>query len=262
MRKERHVVIRIWMSVTYGVLFCPLVVIIVMSFNGTNYGMLPFAFTVDWYRYLFTQSELFPATWLSLRLSTIVCLSAVVVGTITALGVQYLPRSAARRFIVVSQLPIVIPWLVQAIALLLLFNFLGIGRSYLSLYLGNLVVVLPYVIMMVAGRFAEADRTPEDAARMLGAGPVRVFMDILLPMLFPGILSGALMSFIVCFNAFCMQYFLSPFGVRTLPLEIFTLVRTGYKPDMNALATLLVVLSTVLVVLMNRLGYSAKKIFG
>lgn len=250
------------MSVTYGVLFCPLVVIIIMSFNGTNYGMLPFAFTADWYRYLFTQSELFPATWLSLRLSTIVCLSAVIVGTLTALGIQYLPRQIARRFMVVSQLPIVIPWLVQAIALLLLFNFLGIGRSYLSLYLGNLIVVLPYVIMMVAGRFAEADRTPEEAARMLGAGPVRVFVDILLPMLFPGILSGALMSFIVCFNAFCMQYFLSPFGIRTLPLEIFTLVRTGYKPDMNALATLLVVLSTVLVVLMNRLGYSAKKMFG
>ncbi len=262
MRKEHHVGIRIWMSVTYAALFCPLVVIIIMSFNGTNYGMLPFAFTVDWYRYLFTQSELFPATWLSLRLSTIVCLSAVIVGTLTALGVQYLPRPIARRFIVVSQLPIVIPWLVQAIALLLLFNFLGVGRSFLSLYLGNLIVALPYVIMMVAGRFADADRTPEDAARMLGAGPVRVFVDILLPMLFPGILSGALMSFIVCFNAFCMQYFLSPFGVRTLPLEIFTLVRTGYKPDMNALATLLVVLSTVLVVLLNRLGYSAKKMFG
>ena len=251
-----------WMIAVYAFLFCPLVVIVLMSFNSTNYGMLPFDFTFEWYKYLFTKSELFPATWLSLKLATSVALGSVVIGTITALGIQGLPRTIAKRFGTVAQLPIVIPWLVQGISLLLLFNFAGIGRSYLAMYLGNLVVVLPYVIMLVGGRFAEADRSPEDAARTLGARPTRIFIDVTLPMLFPGILSGALMSFMVCFNAFCMQYYLAPFGVRTLPLEIFTLVRVGYKPDMNALATLLVVLSTLLVAAMNRLGYSSKKMFG
>ncbi|MGA2547685.1 MAG: ABC transporter permease [Rectinemataceae bacterium] len=262
MKNGFNTFVRAWMIAVYAFLFCPLAVIVLMSFNRTDYGMLPFDFTFDWYRYLFTKSELFPATWLSLRLATFVALGSIVVGTMTSLGLQALPRKPAKRFEAVAQLPIVIPWLVQGIALLLLFNFLGIGRSYVSLYLGNLVVVLPYVIMMVAGRFAEADRSPEDAARTLGARPVRIFFDVTLPMLFPGILSGALMSFMVCFNAFCMQYYLAPFGVRTLPLEIFTLVRVGYKPDMNALATLLVLLSSALVLAMNRLGYSAKRIFG
>ncbi len=246
----------------YVLLFCPLAVIILVSFNRTDYGMLPFRFTFDWYQYLFTKSELFPATWLSLKLATSVALGSVVVGTVTALGLQSIPHRLSKRFETIAQLPIVIPWLVQGIALLLLFNFCGIGRSYASLYLGNFIVVLPYVLMMVAGRFAEADRTPEDAARMLGARPMRIFFDVTLPMLFPGILSGALMSFMVCFNAFCMQYYLAPFGVRTLPLEIFTLVRVGYKSDMNALATLLVVLSAILVLALNRLGYSTKKMFG
>lgn len=262
MRRGFTTLVRVWMIGIYGFLFSPLAVIILVSFNRTDYGMLPFRFTFEWYRYLFTKSELFPATWLSLQLATFVALGSVVVGTLAALGLQSLPRRIAKRFETVAQLPIVIPWLVQGIALLLLFNFLGIGRSFVSLYLGNFIVVLPYVIMMVAGRFAEADRTPEDAARMLGAKPLRIFFDVTLPMLFPGILSGALMSFMVCFNAFCMQYYLAPFGVRTLPLEIFTLVRVGYKSDMNALASLLVVFSSILVLALNRLGYSTKKMFG
>ncbi len=254
--------IKIWMSVVYCIIFFPIVVIILESFNATDYGKFPFQFTFEWYTYLFTQSELFPATFLSLELALSVCLSVMVIGTLTAVGLQYLPNKITTKFNMVAQLPITIPWLVQAISILLLLNFTGLGRSYGGMFFGNLIVVLPYVIMMVAGRFAGADRTPEDAARMLGARPMRVFKDVTLPMLVPGIVSGGLMSFMVCFNAFAMQYFLAPFGVRTLPMEIFTLVRVGYKPDINALATLLILLTTLIVLTLNKLGYSAKKTFG
>jgi len=255
-------VIRIWMVFIYIILFLPIIVIVLMSFNKTNYGMLPYVFCLDWYTYLFTKSELFPATLLSLELAFSVTALATVLGTAAAVGLQYMSRQLSARFQSISQLPIIIPWLVQAISILLLLNFTGLGRSYIGMFLGNLIVVLPYVIMMVAGRFADADRTPEDAARMLGASQLRVFFDIILPMLFPGILSGALMSFMVCFNAFCMQYFLAPFGVRTLPMEIFTLIRTGYKPDINALATLLIIVTTIIVLALNKLKYSVKKMFG
>lgn len=254
--------IKIWMACIYGVIFLPILVIILQSFNATAYGKFPFRFTFEWYVYLFTESELFPATFLSLRLALSVCLSVMVIGTITAVGLQYLPVKLAGRFNMVAQLPITIPWLVQAISILLLLNFTGLGRSFTGMFFGNLIVVLPYVIMMVSGRFAGADRTPEDAARMLGARPLQVFRDVALPMLVPGIVSGGLMSFMVCFNAFAMQYFLAPFGVRTLPMEIFTLVRVGYKPDLNALATLLILLTTAIVVALNKLGYSATKTFG
>ncbi len=262
MSKRFNRVIKAIMIITYVIIFLPIAVIILMSFNATNYGMLPFKFSFEWYKYLFTGSELFPATFLSLKLAFSVCIASTVVGTITGLGMQYMPKKIVDLFGFISQVPIIVPWLVQSISLLLLFNFTGIGRSYTGMFLGNLVVVLPYVIMMVGGRFADADRTPEDAARVLGAKPLKIFIDIILPMLMPGIISGALMSFMVCFNAFCMQYFLAPFGVQTLPTAIFTLVRVGYKPDLNALATLLILLSTVIVLALNKLGYSAKKMFG
>jgi ABC-type spermidine/putrescine transport system permease subunit II len=262
MSKSFNRVIKVIMVLTYVIIFLPIAVIILMSFNNNEYGMMPFEFSFKWYQYLFTKSELLPATILSLKLAVSVCLVTVIIGTISALGMQYLPRKILMFFQPISQLPIIIPWLVQSIALLLLFNFVGIGRSYVSMFFGNLIVVLPYVLMMVAGRFADADRTPEDAARMLGAKPFKVFVDVIFPMLLPGIISGALMSFMVCFNAFCMQYYLAPFGIRTLPIEIYTLVKVGYKPDLNALASILILMSTLIVLALNKLGYSAKKLFG
>ena len=159
------------------------------------------------------------------------------------------------------QLPITIPWLVQGVSLLLILNLLGVGRSYFGMFCGNLICVLPYVVMLVLGRFASADRTPEAAARLLGASPMRVFFDITAPMLLPGVLAGGMMSFIICFNSFCIQYYLAPFGVRTLPVEVFTLIRTGYKADLNALATLMILLSLLVILLLNRMGYSSASLF-
>lgn len=221
--------------------------------------MLPFQFTFEWYKMLFSGSDLIGAAILSLKLSGAVAVTAMVVGTITALGVQYVPKKIGSFFMAIANIPIIIPWLVQAIALLLLFNYTGIGRSYLGMYFGNLIVVLPYCIMMVAARFNEADREPEDAARVLGASHFRVFLDIIIPMLLPGIISGGLMAFMVSFNAFALQYFLAPFGVRTLPMEIFTLIRVGYKPDMNALASIVMICTLTIVILLNKLGFTANK---
>jgi spermidine/putrescine transport system permease protein len=258
--KKFNLVIRIWLAATYMIIFIPIFVIIIMSFNKTPFGMLPFVFTLEWYELLFNGSDLFKATVLSLKLAGSVAATAMIFGTMTAIGAQYVPKKVSDSFMTVAQLPIIIPWLVQAIALLLLFNLTGLGRSYIGMYFGNLIIVLPYCIMMVIARFNEADRTPEDAARMLGASYPRVFKDVLFPMLVPGIMSGGLMSFMVCFNAFAMQYFLAPFGVRTLPMEIFTLIRVGYKPDMNALASIIMVITIVLVLLLNKLGYSANRL--
>jgi ABC-type spermidine/putrescine transport system permease subunit II len=101
----------------------------------------------------------------------------------------------------------------------------------------------------------------EYAARTLGASPRRTLVTIVLPALLPAILTSSLMAFMVCFNNFVIQYYLAPFGIRTLPMEIYNLVRVGYKPDINALATIMILVSVSLVLLVNRLGYGSKKGF-
>ena len=261
MNKGLNRAIRVWMFLGFAFLYIPILVIILMSFNGTPYGMFPFDFTFKWYPYLFTQSGLLPATMLSLRFSLLVALTAVVFGTMCAFGMQYMSPRLANTLNELLQLPITIPWLVQGVSLLLILNLLGVGRSYFGMFCGNLICVLPYVVMLVLGRFASADRTPEAAARLLGASPMRVFFDITAPMLLPGVLAGGMMSFIICFNSFCIQYYLAPFGVRTLPVEVFTLIRTGYKADLNALATLMILLSLLVILLLNRMGYSSASLF-
>ncbi len=255
-----NIFIKIWLLCTYAIIFVPILVIIMMSFNKTPFGMMPFKFTLEWYQLLFEGSNLFAATLLSLKLSGAVALTSMIIGTLTAVGAQYVSKRVRNLLMSVAQLPIIIPWLVQAIALLLIFNLTGLGRSYIGMYFGNLIVVLPYCIMMVIARFNEADRTPEDAARMLGASYYLVFKDVIFPMLLPGIITGGLMSFMVSFNAFAMQYFLAPFGVRTLPMEIFTMIRVGYKPDMNALASIIMIITIAFVLLLNKLGYSANRL--
>jgi spermidine/putrescine transport system permease protein len=254
--------ILVWTGAVFFMLFFPILIIILMSFNHSNYGMLPFEFTLKWYGKLFAESDLFPATWFSLRFSALVALGASLLGAAASLALRSCSSGMRGIFNSAMSVPIIVPWLVQSIALLMIFNLFGLGKSYASLYLGNLLAAAPYAFLLCYNTMMAADRSPEEAALTLGAPGVRVFFDITLPMIFPGVLAGALMAFMVCFNNFVMQYYLAPFGVRTLPMEIFTLIRVGFKPDMNALSSLMCVFSIIIVLLLTRLGFSAGRFFG
>ena len=250
----------LWIVLAF--MYVPIIAIIGMSFNGTPYGMFPYVFTTDWYTTLFTTSNLLPACWYSLKFSFAVTVAAVIIGTMTSFGLQAYAPKWANRFNFLLQLPIIIPWLVSAISLLLLFSFLGSGRSVVSMFLGNLIVVLPYVVLLVNGRFVSMDRSPEAAARLLGASPVRVFFDVTLPAITPGILAGGIMAMIMCFNNFVMQYYLIPIGVQTLPTLVFTRIRSGYQADLNALSAIIVLVAVVIVIVLSKLGFSAGGLFG
>jgi spermidine/putrescine transport system permease protein len=237
------------------ILFGPLAIIILLSFNVSPYGTLPFAGTLRWYVALFTDSGLLGPTWLSLELSFVVAISAAVFGTMAAV---WLDRRASRlggtlfRLALLSA--ITVPWLILGLAMLLVMNAIGVGRSLFAIYLGLLATTLPYVVFIVAGRLHALDRDLDHAARSLGASAVTTFLRISVPLILPSILSGTLISYMVSFNNFLIQYFLAPFGVQTLPLKIYTLIRVGYLPDLNALATLIVAVTCVIIAALHRLG--------
>lgn len=242
-------------------LFAPLVVIIVLSFNESQFGTLPFHFTLKWYRALFSRSNLLGPTGLSLRISLEVAATAVVIGTTAAI---WLTRRAGRVATVtlngVLLSALTVPWLVLGVAMLLVVNALGLGRSELSIYLGLTAVTLPYVTFLVDNRLRGIDPNLEQAARSLGATPVRAYLRVVLPLALPVIAGGGLIAFMVSFNNFLIQYFLAPFGVQTLPLQIYTLIRVGYEPDLNALATLIVAATVTLALLLNRFGVNQRRL--
>ncbi len=260
---RRAMMICLWIVLAF--MYIPIIAIIAMSFNATAYGLFPYVFTTKWYTALFTTSNLLPAAWQSIKFAVLVAVSALLIGTMTSYGLQYLAPKTAARLNGLLRLPVIIPWLVMSVSLLLLFNFIGSGRSYFTMYLGNLMVVLPYVILLVNGRFQDMDRTPEAAARLLGASPSQVFFDITLPGILPGMLAGSLMALIMCFNNFTLQYYLQPTDIKggdMLPVLVFTRIRSGYQADLNAISAIIVVLAVCIVILLSRMGFSAGSLFG
>ena len=257
--RKRYPWIKLVMWIVYGFMFLPICIVVLMSFNKSQYGTFPFEFSLKWYEALFSGSDLGKATGMSLWFSLVVALAAIVIGILLALAMRRLGKRPAAMLQNLLNTAIIIPWLVLGIAMLILFHELGGARTYFGMFLGNTVVVLPYVVLLVYPALMDMKPNCESAARMLGARPLRVFFTVTLREILPAVAAGGLMALMVCFNNFVMQYYLAPFGVRTLPLEIYNLVRVGYQPDINALATIMVLASVALVLVVSRLGFTKKK---
>jgi len=185
-------------------------------------------------------SNLLGPTLLSLEISALVALNAALFGTMAAV---WLDRRASRfgggLFRIGLLSAITVPWLILGLAMLLVMNAIGLGRSLVSIYLGLLATTLPYVVFIVVARLQSLDHDLDHAARSLGASPFTSFLRISAPLLLPSIVSGTLIAFMVSFNNF---------------LIIYTLIRVGYLPDLNALATIIVLVTCLLIAVLHWLG--------
>lgn len=248
----------LWTAFTAAVfvaMFVPIAYLVLMSFNASPYGTLPFHPTTAWYSRLFQQPDLAGTTLRTLLMSGVIALACAVIGSMAALGMARggLPRAVVDALQTLNLVPVTVPWLVLGVTMLLFLLMIGTGRSVVALYLGNTAVVLPYVTLLVFTRLRGERFEEEEAGAQLGASGLRVFLAITLPKLLPSVLAGSLMAFMVSFNNFLIQYYLAPFGFTTLPMEIYGLVRVGVRPDINALSSFLVLASIVLVTALDRL---------
>ncbi|MDQ0470309.1 ABC transporter permease [Labrys wisconsinensis] len=252
--------LRLWLGLVLMFSFAPLLAVAVLSFNRSRYGTLPFEFTLSWYDQLFAERDLLRSTLWNLELSAAVGLAAALLGPPLAIWLRRAPRWASLPIRASLLGAITVPWLLLAVGMLLVLRQIGIGRSIVSMFLACLAVSLPYVVLLVQARLAALDPAIEQAAQSLGAPPLAVFLRVTLPLIASAVGAGGFMAFITCFNNFIVQYFMAPIGFRTLPLEIYTMVKMGYKPDINALGTILVAASILLVVLLQRLTGNAGRV--
>jgi spermidine/putrescine transport system permease protein len=149
--------------------------------------------------------------------------------------------------------PITIPWLIIGTSMLIFFFWTGIGRGLHAILLGHVALSLPYVIVVVGARFASFGPQLEEAAATLGATPVQVFLRVTIPVLAPGIVAAALFAFAVSFDQFVISYFLAPPGTSTLPVEIYTAIRKGFTPEINAISSIIILVSMALMLGVARL---------
>ena len=235
----------LWSGFTF--LYVPILALIVYSFNESRLVTVWAGFSVKWYGALFRDRQILDAVWMSLRIAFLTATTATLLGTLAGAALVRLGRFPGRPlFGAMITAPVVMPEVITGLSLLLLFVAMGqlIGwpaeRGMLTIWIAHVTFATAYVTIVVAGRLAEFDRSLEEAAMDLGASPGKVFLTVTLPLIAPALLAGWLLAFTLSLDDLVIASFVTGPGASTLPIVVFSSVRLGVSPKINALATILI----------------------
>lgn len=237
--KNRTKLPNVYLGVLLFLMYVPIFLVILYSFNESKLSSVWSGFSLKWYTELFRDRAIFEALGNTLILGVISSLSAGVIGTLGAFGmtkVNFKTKSAVEY---VSTLPIMIPEIILGMVFMAFFSLLGLPFGMTTLILAHTAFCIPYVYMLVKARLVGMDKSLAKAALDLGASPLRVFFDITLPLLLPAIVSGMLLAFAMSIDDVIISVFVTGVNTNTLPLKIYTQLKTGVTPKINALCTLM-----------------------
>jgi len=233
-------------------LYIPIVSLVIFSFNKSKLVTVWGGWSTKWYGELLNDPQILGAAWISLKIGVVSATLATVLGTIAAMVLTRFGRVRGRGLLTgMVTAPLVMPEVITGLSLLLLFVAMEAsfgwpaGRGMLTIIIAHTTFCMAYVAVVVQSRLTDMDDSIEEAAADLGARPVRVFFDITLPMIAPALTSGWLLSFTLSLDDLVIASFVSGPGASTLPMVIFSKVRLGVTPEINALATLIVVVVAV-----------------
>lgn len=279
----------IYAVLVYLFLYFPIAVIVVFSFNQSRLGAAWTGFTLDWYRTLFANETVLNATLNSLIVAVVSTVISTVIGTLLGVGLARYVFPGKRIFLWFMYVPVVIPEIIMAVSLVIFYALVsqqsgawaesllayseasagilatlsgwlgGLAGGIASLFrlglatiiLAHITFQIPFVAIVVRSRMAGFDRSLEEAARDLGAHEVAVFRHVTLPLIMPGVIAGALLAFTLSVDDFVITFFTSGPGSLTLPVYIFGSVKRGVRPDINALSTLIVLVTIIALLLSN-----------
>lgn len=242
----------------FGFIYLPIVLIVVYSFNADPVNMLRWSgFTFDWYKQIFgfrntvsenalyieSTEQLLKAVRNSLTVAASTTAIATVLGTATALALYRFNFLGKKFYRVLLFAPMLMPDIVLGIALLIFFVGIGFSLGLKTIVIGQCSFLVSYVFIVVSARLAGMDRSLENASADLGADEWTTFRRIILPQAMPGVIGGALLAFIISMDDLVITYFISGVDTQTLPIFIFGMLRRGIKPEINAIATMMLLFS-------------------
>jgi len=239
--------------------YLPIAVVVVSSFNGARFGGAFEGPTLDWYRRLFASREIWPAVVNSLVIGVGATIASVVLGTTGAIALHRHRSRLQRAHYALVYTPLVVPEILMGIGLLLFFAAIGLDLGLFTIFLAHVTFCLSYVAMVVLGRLQDFDDAVVEAAQDLGAGWWTIAWRILLPLLAPGIVAGGLLAFTLSIDDFVISFFVAGPGSTTLPIRIYSMIKHGSPPLINALSTLLLVVTFAAVWLSQRLTARSEK---
>ena len=251
MKKKRIKLSGIYLAVILFLTYVPILLTVVYSFNASKLTSVWEGFSLKWYQELLRDRDLREALINSLILAVSSCSAATVIGTMGALGMKKVPLKTNGLIESISTMPMMIPEIILGMVFLAAFSLVGLPFGMTTLIISHTVFCIPYIFMMVRARLEGMDQSIEDAARDLGAGPFRLFWDITLPMILPAVLSGMLLAFAMSFDDVIISLFVTGPRTNTLPVKIYTKLKTGVTPEINALATIMLAVIVSALLLSN-----------
>lgn len=254
---------RKWPFVYVGIItfltYIPIIFTVIYSFNESKISSVWEGFSLKWYVELFQDRDIKEALINSLVLAVLSCTLAVFIGTSGALGIYRRSNRLNDAVAEVSMIPIMIPEIILGMVFLSMFSLMGLPFGMVTLVIAHTTFCVPYIFSMVKARLVGMDKSLEEAALDLGASPLRVFFDVTLPLIMPAILSGAMLAFAMSFDDVIISIFVTGPTVNTLPVKIYTKLKTGVTPEINALATLMLAVIILLLVGANLVGRIGRK---
>jgi len=248
--------------VTMAVLFffyLPIIILIANSFNASRFESGWQGFSLMWYKRLFHEPEIWRAAKNSLLIAAGATAVSLVIGTTAAVALHRFARSRLQRFhFGLVYTPLVVPEILMGISLLMLFVAAGVKLGLFTIFLAHVTFCISFVAMTVLGRLQDFDESVLEAARDLGAGWWTTTRRVLLPMLLPGLLAGGLLAFTLSIDDFVITFFVAGPGSTTLPIRVYSMIKYGSPPLINALSTILLVVTFAAVAASQRLSQTRR----
>lgn len=254
MKNKRKIGSKIYVALVMVFLYLPIAVLILYSFNDGKTSVWK-GFTLKWYYELFNNSAIMTSLYNTLIIAVLAALVSTVLGTLAAIGIYNMKKPVRSLVTNVSNIPIINPEIVTGVSFMLLFAFLGtlfnFEMGFATVLIAHISFCTPYVILNVMPKLRQMDYSIYEAALDLGCNPRQAFFKTVMPEIMPGVISGMLMSFTYSLDDFVITYFTRGPKFQTLPIEIYTMLRRRISPTINALSTLLFIITIAILIIVN-----------
>lgn len=254
MKKKRKIASKIYVALVMVFLYLPIAVLILYSFNDGKTSVWK-GFTLKWYYELFNNSAIMTSLYNTLIIAVLAALVSTALGTLAAIGIYNMKKPVRSLVTNVSNIPIINPEIVTGVSFMLLFAFLGtlfnFEMGFATVLIAHISFCTPYVILNVMPKLRQMDYSIYEAALDLGCNPRQAFFKTVMPEIMPGVISGMLMSFTYSLDDFVITYFTRGPKFQTLPIEIYTMLRRRISPTINALSTLLFIITIAILIIVN-----------
>jgi len=237
----------------YVFLYLPIILLVIYSFNRARMNAVWTGFTFEWYRKVLNDASMLSALKNSLIVGIASTFISTIIGTLTAFSMDRYNFFGKRAFHSLLYMPIIAPDIVMAISLTTFYVFIRFTLGLVSIVIAHVAFNISFVAVVVAARLHGYDRTLDEAAMDLGASPFQTFMRVTLPLILPGVIGGALIAFTMSFDDYLITSFVAGVGSTTLPVKVYSMMKFGVTPEVNALSALILLFTTVILLASQRL---------